>query len=158
ALGEGHPLTATCSGNLANSLELQGQHDEALRTWRLAVASYEQARLLGPKGLEAALGEGSPLAGLATALARAGQPREAWSSWERGLARGVVDELTRRAVRPLTAQERDREAALLGGGQAIDERINRMLGAGALTQEQEKALDDLRQQMSEIRRELLDLE
>jgi tetratricopeptide (TPR) repeat protein len=158
AQGEGHPRTAQSYSNLAYSLEPQGKHDEALRAWRLAVASYEQARVLGPKGLEAALGEGSPLPGLAAALARAGRPREAWSSWERGLARGVVDELTRRATRPLTAEERDREAALLGRGQAIDERINRLLAARALTQDQEKALDELRQQASEVRRELLDLE
>ena len=51
-----------------------------------------------------------------------------------------------------------RQADLLGRGQAIDERISRMLAARALTQDQEKALDDLRQQASEIRRQLLDLE
>ena len=66
--------------------------------------------------------------------------------------------MTRRAARPLTADERDREADLLGRGQAVDERISRMLAARALTQDQEKALDDLRQQASEIRRQLLDLE
>src|SRR5262249_16927854 len=86
ALGEGHPWPATGYSNLAYALELQGKHDEALRAWRLAVASYEQARLLGPRGLEAALGAGSPLDGLAAALARASRPREAWASWERGLA------------------------------------------------------------------------
>jgi tetratricopeptide (TPR) repeat protein len=157
-VGEGHPLTARSYNNLAFSLELQGKHDEALRTWPLAAASYEQSRLFGPTGLEAALGEGSPLPGLAAALALAGQPREAWLSWERGLARGIVDEVTRRAARPLSAEERNREAGLLGRGQATDERINRLLGARALTQDQEKALDDLRQQASDVRRELLDLE
>jgi tetratricopeptide (TPR) repeat protein len=158
SLGEGHPYTASSYSDLACALELQGKPDDALRTWRLAVASYEQARLLGPKGLESGLGGGSPLPGLAAALARAGRPREAWSDWERGLARGVVDELTRRAVRPLNDEERHREAALLGRGQALDERINKLLGARALTQEQETALDDLRRQASEIRRELLELE
>ncbi len=43
-------------------------------------------------------------------------------------------------------------------GQAIDERITRMLDARALTQDQEKTLDDRRQQAGEIRRQLLDLE
>jgi tetratricopeptide (TPR) repeat protein len=158
ALGEAHPDTATSYSNLAFSLDLQGQHDEALRTWRLAAASYEQARLFGPTGLEAALGGGSPLPGLAAALARAGQPREAWSIWERGLARGLADELTRRAVRPLTTAERGRETDLLGRGQALDERINRMLAARALTREQEQALEELRRQDSDIRRDLLELE
>ena len=122
------------------------------------MASYEQARLFGPRGLESAIGQGSPLPDLAAALARAGQPREAWSSWERGLARGIVDEVTRRAARPLNEEERGREADLLGRGQAIDERINRMVSVKALTQDQEKTLEELRQQASEIRRELLDLE
>jgi tetratricopeptide (TPR) repeat protein len=158
ALGEVHPRAAHSYSALAYALELHGQRDEALRTWRLAVASHEQARLLGPKGLEAGFGEGSPLPGLAAALARAGQSGEAWASWERGLARGLVDELTRRAARPLNDEEHDREAALLGRGQAVDERINRLLGARALTQDQEKALEDLRQQASDIRRELLELE
>ena len=158
ALGEAHLHTAVIYGSLAVSLDRQGKHDEALRTWRLAVASYEQARLFGPRGLESAIGQGSPLPYLAAALARAGQPREAWSSWERGLARGIVDEVTRRAARPLTAEERDREADLLGRGQAIDERINRMVSVKALTHDQEKTLEELRQQASEIRRQLLDLE
>src|SRR5262249_55284729 len=112
----------------------------------------------GPTGLEAALGEGSPLSGLAAALARAGRVREAWSTWEQGLARGLGDELTRRAIRPLSAEERGREADLLGRGQGTDGRSNQLLGARALTQEQEKTLDGLRQQASEIRRELLELE
>src|SRR5262249_40431309 len=153
ALGEAHPLTATSYGHLATSLDLQGRHDEALQTWRLAAASDEQARLSVPRGLEAALGEDSPLPELAAALAPAGRVREAWSAWERGLAGGLGDELTRRAARPLTDAERGREADLLGRGQATDERISRMLGARALTQEQEKTLDGLRQQASDIRRE-----
>jgi tetratricopeptide (TPR) repeat protein len=158
ALGEGHPDTARSYHHLAHSLDSHGKHDEAIPAWHSAAASYEQGRSTGLKGLEAASGESSPLPCAAAALARAGQPREAWSNWERGLARGVVDELTRRAVRPLTAAERDREADLLGRSQALDERINRMLAARALTQEQETALDDLRQRASEIRRELLELE
>ena len=66
--------------------------------------------------------------------------------------------MTRRAARPLNDDERNREAALLGRGQAIDERINRLLGARALTQDQEKTLEEFRQQASEVRRQLLDLE
>jgi hypothetical protein len=157
ALGRGHARTALSYSSLASSLELQGKHDEALRAWRLAAASYEQARLMGPQGLEASLGRGSPLPNLAVALARAGRPREAWSTWERGLAQGLGDEVTRRATRPLIDSDRHREVTLLGRDQALDERINRLLGAKALTQEQEKALDDLKQQASDIRRQLLEL-
>src|SRR5208337_598128 len=159
ALGEGHPYTAQSYTNLASSLDRQGKHDDALRTWTSAAASYEQARLRGAKGLEAALTAGkSPLPFLALALARAGQPRDAWTRWEQGLARGLADEVTGRAARPLTAAEHDREARLLGQAQAIDERIGKLLALKALSQEQDKLLDDLKRQGSELRRQVLELE
>src|SRR5271157_2474037 len=159
ALGEGHPNTAQSYGNLAWSLDRQGKHDDALRTWTLAAASYKQARLRGAKGLEAALTAGkSPLPSFALALARAGQPRDAWTRWEQGLARGLIDEVTGRAARPLTAAEHDREASLLGQAQAIDERIGKLLALKALSQEQDKLLEDLKRQGSELRRQVLELE
>ena len=113
----------------------------------------------GAKGLEAALTAGnSPLPSFALALARAGQPRDAWTRWEQGLARGLADEVTGRAARPLTAAEHDREASLLGQAQAIDERIGKLLAIKALSQEQDKLLDDLKRQGSELRRQVLELE
>ncbi|MGO9206877.1 MAG: tetratricopeptide repeat protein [Candidatus Limnocylindrales bacterium] len=159
ALGEGHPRTALSYTNLAWSLDRQGKHDDALRTWTSAAASYEQARLQGAKGLDAALTSvASPLPSFALALARAGQPRDAWTRWEQGLARGLVDEVTGRAARPLTAAEHDREARLLGQAQALDERIGKLLALKALSQEQDKLLDDLKRQGSELRRQVLELE
>jgi tetratricopeptide (TPR) repeat protein len=158
AVGNGHPRTALCYGRLAAALDLQGKHGEALDSWRLAAASYEQSRLSGLKGLDAAIGGASPLPDLAAAEARAGRPLPAWTSWERGLARGVVDEVARRAARPLDAGERGREAELLGRSQAVDERINRILAARALSAGQEKTLEELRGQANEVRGQLLDLE
>ncbi|MBV8130256.1 MAG: tetratricopeptide repeat-containing protein, partial [Planctomycetaceae bacterium] len=159
ALGEDHPNTASSYNNLAWSLDRQGKHDDALRTWSAAAASYEQARLRGAKGLDAALTAGkSPLPSFALALARAGQPRDAWTRWEQGLARGLADEVTGRAARPLTAEEHDREASLLGQAQAIDEHIGKLLALKALSQEQDKLLDDLKRQGSELRRQVLELE
>ena len=159
ALGEDHPDTATSYNNLAWSLDRQGKHDDALRTWTAAAASYEQARLRGAKGLDAALTAGkSPLPSFALALARAGQPRDAWTRWEQGLARGLIDEVTGRAARPLTAAEHDREARLLGQAQALDERIGKLLALKALSQEQDKLLEDLKRQASELRRQVLELE
>jgi tetratricopeptide (TPR) repeat protein len=158
-LGEDHPGTATSYANLAWSLDRQGKHDDALRTWSAAAASYDQSRLLGAKGLDAALTAGkSPLPSFALALARAGRPRDAWTRWEQGLARGLVDEVTGRAARPLTAAEHDQEALLLGQAQALDERIGKLLALKALSQEQDKLLEDLNRQASEIRRQVLELE
>src|SRR5205823_11798489 len=132
-----HPNTAASYGNLAWTLDRQGKQDNALQTWNSAAASYEQARLRGARGLEAALtANKSPLPTFALALARAGQPSEAWTRWEQGLARGLADEVTGRAARPLTAAERDREARLLVQAQAIDERSGKLLALKALSQEQ----------------------
>jgi tetratricopeptide (TPR) repeat protein len=159
AQGAGHPLTAGSYNNLARSLDRQGKHDDALRILTSAAASYEQARLRGAKGLEAALTAGaSPLPSFALALARAGRPRDAWTRWEQGLARGLIDEVAGRAARPLTAAEHDQEVLLLGQAQALDERIGRLLAARALSQEQDKLLEDLKRQASEIRRQVLELE
>jgi tetratricopeptide (TPR) repeat protein len=159
ALGEGHPATARRYDDLARSLDAQGKHDDALRTWGAAAASYEQARLRGAKGLDAALTAGnSPLPSFALALARAGRPRDAWARWEQGLARSLADEVTGRSARPLTAAERDREALLLGQAQSLDERIGKLRALRALSQEQEKLLDDLNRQASEFRRQVLELE
>ena len=66
--------------------------------------------------------------------------------------------MTGRAARPLTAAEHDREARLLGQAQAIDERIGKLLALKALSQEQDKLLDDLKRQGSELRRQVLELE
>src|SRR5262249_32978853 len=138
ALGEDHPRTVAGYNNLAWLLDLQGKHDDALQAFRAAAASHERARLRSIRGLDAALtGDKSPLPALALALARAGRRREAWTRWEQGLARGLVDEVTGRAARPLTAQEREGESSLLGQAQSVDERIGKLLALKALTQEQE---------------------
>jgi CHAT domain-containing protein len=159
ALGENHPDTTSSYADLARSLNRRGEHDEALRTWTAAAASYEQARLRGAKGLEAALTSGkSPLPAFAVALARAGKPRDAWTRWEQGLARGLADEVTGRAARPLSPAEREREAHLLGQAQALDERIGRLVRLRARSQEQDKLLDDLNRQANELRRQVLELE
>jgi CHAT domain-containing protein/Tfp pilus assembly protein PilF len=159
ALGEGHPSTADNYTNLAATLDRQGKHDDALRTWAAAAASYEQARLRGAQGLEAALGSGkSPLPAFAMALARARRPRDAWTRWEQGLARGLIDEVAGRAARPLSTAERDQEVLLLGQAQALDERIGKLQAQKALSQDQDKLLEDLNRQASELRRQVLELE
>src|SRR5262249_51170757 len=75
-----------------------------------------------------------------------------------GLARAVLDETAGRAARPITPEERAREADLLGQGQAVDERISRLIGQQRLSQEEEKRLEDSRSEASELRRQLLDFQ
>ena len=102
--GEGHPHTAASYTNLAGTLDRQGKHDDALQTWAAAAASYEQARLRGAKGLYGALTAGkSPLPSFALALARAGQPRDAWARWLPGdLPAGGYVTLVNSGERPIS--------------------------------------------------------
>src|SRR5262249_45139770 len=120
-----------------------------------------RARLRGAKGLEAALRSGEhpdPSPVLAVALARAGRGRDGWGRWERGLARAVLDETAGRAARPLSPEERSREADLLGRSQARDEKAHRRAGRRGLTTDDESRRDGLRREASELRRQLLDFQ
>jgi Tfp pilus assembly protein PilF len=161
ALGAGHPDTACCYLDLAYTLDRLGRADEARDALTAAADVFDRARLRGDKGLESALGSDEyqdPAPALAVALARAGRGRDAWGRWERGLARAVRDETAGRAARPLTPDERAREADLLRRNQAADERIGRLAGRPRLTQQDEARLDDLRREAGELRRQLLDLQ
>jgi tetratricopeptide (TPR) repeat protein len=150
ALGEAHPDTATSYYNLAATIEAQGRSDEVLHAWTAAAESFRQARLLGRGGLESALAaDWSPLPSLALALARAGQPRAGWARWQDGLARGVLDEVAGRALRPLTAQERARDDELRGRLQALDEQIGRLVSRPRRSQADDQQFESLRRQQNE---------
>jgi CHAT domain-containing protein/tetratricopeptide (TPR) repeat protein len=150
ALGEAHPHTATSHYNLAAIIQAQSRPEEALRALTVAAESFRRVRLLGRRGLESTLAaDSSPLPALALALARAGQPRAGWARWEDGLARGVLDEVAGRALRPLTGQERARDDELRGRLQALDEQIGRLVSRPRRSQVDDQQLETLRQQQSE---------
>ena len=73
----------------------------------------------------------SPSPALAVLLAGQGKSREAWTYWETDLARGLLDDLSGRQLRPLTPQERARESELAGQLQKLDERIAAHSASGA---------------------------
>src|SRR5262249_1707602 len=99
-LGGDHPDTAKSYKDLALTLESRSQPDAALLAGTPAAGSFQRAGLLGRRGLDSALAAvQSPLPALA--LARAGRPRDAWARWEASLARGLLDEVAGRALRPL---------------------------------------------------------
>ncbi|HZW30668.1 MAG TPA: tetratricopeptide repeat protein [Isosphaeraceae bacterium] len=152
-LGENHPTTASSYNNLAANLDGQGKLGEAVASWTAAAAIYERIRSTqSASGLERSVAaDRSSLPALAVALARQGQPRAAWVRWEAGLARGLLDELSARQLRPLTPDELRREGELDGQLQRLDERINRLVAEAKRTQEEDKQLDALRQQQSTLR-------
>jgi CHAT domain-containing protein/tetratricopeptide (TPR) repeat protein len=157
-VGERHSGTVTNYTWLAVVLAGLGRSAQAIDALENAARASTEVRKRS-RGLEdAAAVVSDPFPLLAALLARAGRPGDAWNRWERGLSRALLDEVAGRAARPLTDDERRREAALLDQAQAGDERINRLLARGKPTPEVEKQLDALRSGGSEIRRSLLELQ
>jgi CHAT domain-containing protein/tetratricopeptide (TPR) repeat protein len=153
ALGENHPDTARSHNNLAYNLDAQGKLGEAVANWTAAAAISERIRgTQSASGLERSLTPlDSPQPALAIALARRGQPRDAWDRWEADLARGLLDELSARQLRPLTTEQRRREAELAGQLQRLDEHIARLASKPRRTQDQDQQLEALRTQQSTVR-------
>jgi tetratricopeptide (TPR) repeat protein len=152
ALGADHPYTAQSYNNLAFNLDAQGKLAEAVANWAAAAAILELTRgARGASGLERSLNPLRPLPALAVALARQGQPREAWIRWESDLARGLLDDLSARQLRPLDPDQRRREADLAGRLQRLDELITRLIAKAHRTQDEDRQLDALRRQQSELR-------
>jgi tetratricopeptide (TPR) repeat protein len=152
-LGENHPDTAGSYNNLAYNLDAQGKLDEAVANWTAAAAILERIRgTRSASGLERSLTPlHSPQPALAIALARRGQPRDAWARWESDFARGLLDELSARQLRPLNTEQRRREADLAGQLQRLDERIARLASKPRRTQDEDQQLDALRTQQSSVR-------
>ncbi|HZW31159.1 MAG TPA: CHAT domain-containing protein, partial [Isosphaeraceae bacterium] len=90
--------------------------------------------------------------------ARAGQPREAWARWEAGLARGLLDDVSARQLRPLKPEQRSREAELARRLQRLDEGIARMTALAHRTQEQDARLEQIRSQQSALRGQWVELQ
>jgi Tfp pilus assembly protein PilF len=153
ALGEDHPDTAFSYTSLAANLDEQGKLNKAVENWATAAAILERTRSAqGASGWERSLSpHTSPLPALAIASARQGQPREAWARWEANLARGLLDDLSARLLRPLTSDQRRREADLAGQLQRFDERITRLAGKARRTQDEDRQLDALRNQQGTLR-------
>ena len=159
-VGPSHPDTALAHGRLANNLESQGKCDDAVTSWTAAAQAYEQSRgARGASGWERSLtSTSSPLPALAVALARRGQPRDAWTRWETDLARGLLDDLSVRQLRPTPPEERRREAELAGQLQRLDEQIARLAARGRRTEADDRLIDELRDQQSAHRGRWVDLQ
>jgi tetratricopeptide (TPR) repeat protein len=145
ALGEGHPVTAAIHHNLGISLDFQGRLDEAIAAYEAAAASIERSRsALAITGVaRSQVKTALPLPALAVALARRGRPREAWRRWEASLARGLLDDLTVRLLRPLTALERERETELLVRLSVLDEQIGKLANRPRRTPDDNSRLEQL---------------
>jgi CHAT domain-containing protein/Tfp pilus assembly protein PilF len=153
ALGEHHPFTASGYNDLALNLDAQGRLSEAVANWMAAAEVVQRARQAqGASGLERSLAPlRSPLPALAIALARQGKSHEAWARWEADLARGLLDDLSARSLRPLTPDQRRREADLAGQLQRLDERITRLAAKPRRSEDEDKQIELVQNQRSILR-------
>ena len=159
-LGEDHPDTASGYSYLAYNLDAQGKLPEAVASWTAAAAIDERTRnARSASGLERSLStKYMPFGELTVALARQGQTREAWDRWEASMARGLLDDLSARFLRPLKADQRRHEADLAGQLQGLDERIARLAGEVKPTEAESKQIDGLRIQQSVLRGQWVELQ
>ncbi len=129
-LGDKHPITAETRCHLGELLHSKGDYAAAETSWVAAAKSFEGARLRRSSGgLQriAFSAKRSPLAPLAVCLARNGKPEAGWSSLEAGLARGLLDEISARHLRPLNPEERRQDEGLRGRLGKLEERISALL-------------------------------
>lgn len=156
-----HELTGQSYNNLGHVLHARGLYAEAEAVWKTAAQIFESTRLrVGTSGLDRAQysAERSPLLRLAALLAGSGKPEAAWEYWEANLARGLLDDLSTRQLRPLTTAQRQRETSLLGQLQQLEEQIGTLMAKGARVQEENTRLEDLRNQKSLLRGQFVALE
>jgi serine/threonine protein kinase/tetratricopeptide (TPR) repeat protein len=128
SLGEDHSRTARTYCYAAINLDELGRYAEAEKYWACAAAAYEKFRgRIALTGLDRAIAVGiSPSSYLACEMAARGAVTDAWSRFERDLARGLLDDLSSRHAR----RTRDQDPA------------NERVGAQAALTEFQKRLQD----------------
>jgi CHAT domain-containing protein/tetratricopeptide (TPR) repeat protein len=161
ALGEGHPRTALSYTNLIVCLIAEGKYPEAEAMGSAASQSYESARLrISATGLDRAAfaSTRSPLTPMAALLVRRGRGQDAWQRWEADLARGLLDDLSARRDRPLTAEERRLQDDLAGQINRLDNQIAALTGSKPLPDDRHQRLDDLKNRRLDLQGQLVQLE
>jgi len=151
--GENHPDTATCYSNLAFNCHALGLLEESIRYWTAASDISERVRFrASATGLERALkSQPSPDAAFAMTLATLGRPLDGWTRWEASLAKGLLDDLSARQLRPFTLEERQRESEILDKLQHVEEQVSRLIGSQPRTEADDHRLEALRGQQGTLR-------
>jgi tetratricopeptide (TPR) repeat protein len=152
-LGQAHLDTIISCQNLADDLNRQGKYGDALALAETAARGFIKVRgRVAFSGLERAAfaSVSSPLPQLSILLARAGRTADAWHWHEEGLSRGLLDDLTARNGRPLTADERQREDELRGQLDQCEKQLLALAGLKALTAELTQQRADLLRQQNEL--------
>jgi tetratricopeptide (TPR) repeat protein len=155
-LGKTYPHASSCYDDMAFTLSAQGKYEEATLMARAAVAIFQDFRhQVAFGGLERTTFTSaySPWPLLATLLARAGQPEDAWRALEENLARGLLDDLNAQR-RPLSADERGRLDDLRGRIDQLDKQHAALAGFKNLTPEQQQRRERLCHQRDRLQSDL----
>jgi Tfp pilus assembly protein PilF len=155
-LGPQHFDTAIGYLNVASNLDAQGKYRDALTYWGAAIEALEAARLrLTASGLDrAAATRIAPHAGLALSRARQGKATEAWHVAERGLARGLLDDLSAAALTPEAPEELPRLRARAARLEQLDKELLPLLSAQQLDQARTRQRDDLLRERDKLQQEV----
>jgi CHAT domain-containing protein len=152
ALGEDHPRTAESYNMLAANINALGRYAEAEKNWGLAAAAFDKIRgRIAPTGLARAATAAriSPFPALACKLADRGAMTEAWNSYEKDLARGLLDELSARQAHRISDQDRRREEQLFAQLKRLDTLAEKPAARIASDPQQVAARDKLTQERIE---------
>jgi hypothetical protein len=155
-LGEEHPVTTSAYNNLAGNLMAQGKYPQAEAMLVKAVNGYQVQRFrIAFSGLEraASWAKESPFLRLAALRAREGHRADAWQQLEADLARGLLDDLSSRQARKLTAEEARRGQELLRNINHLTGQIIALSSAKQLADPQRRKLNDLGQQRNALQAE-----
>jgi tetratricopeptide (TPR) repeat protein len=160
-LGDDHQDVIETLDALAFLKASRGEYAEAERLWTEASERFETVRLrTSVGGLDRVqyAARQSPLAPLTACLAHNDKPFPAWESLEANLARGLLDAISARSVRPLTRDEHERETELIARLNSIDERISTLVSAREESEETAQTYRELRNEREALQAELAELE
>ncbi len=159
--GNQHPDVVESLDDLAHLLQDADDFESAETVWSEAAQVFEAARLrVSNVGLQRVrfAAEVSPMIAAAGCLAHNGKPLLAWERLEAGLARGLLDSVSARRSRPLSAEERRCEEELLGRLSKIDERIANLLGMPNPSAEARARIGELRKEHDQLEAEFAKLQ
>ncbi len=161
SLPAGHPDRAESLTNLANLLQTQGKDAEAVTLLQRASQSFAVARLQaavsGADRARFTLTRFPPDLMLATLLAKQGRPVDAWQAGEARLARGLLDDLTRKELTKPSSTQLERGRQLHRELEELSRRILQAQRQPQLDQPQQRKLQDWVAQSQKVSEQLASL-
>lgn len=159
ALGKTDPSRLLTLLNLAGSYQKSGKYEAANEFLADAAQTFEANRFVAASGVQRSLAQSykSPYPFCAVVAANLGDPASAYAASERGLARGLLDELSsRRPSKEPDAQLKKRDR-ILQEVAAIQPRIVRLSVRPKRSPSEQGELDSLVKKRNELEDQLIEI-